>query len=1146
MRFLRTTVFVISCALLALSPASAQFNTGSLSGTILDANGAVVPGAKVVARNTGAGQDYESVSSDAGLYVFASLPVGAYTLTAEKAGFKKVNRSNLEIRVGQRQLADVTLEIGEVQQVVEVTAQAPLLEATTSERGQNFSAKFMDTLPLFTGGIRNPRAFVSYMPGVNDAAERSVNGSGGRGQEVMIDGASLIIPESGGTVFNFPASEMFGEFKLVTSNYSAEYGRFGGGVELFITKSGNNGLHGRGFWNLRRDIFEANAWDFNRRGIARPKLRFNESGFGLGGPVWIPKVYNGKNKTFWFFTYSRDLRPANFGATQSTVPSAAMKTGDFSGYSIYDPLTTQGDVRQLFPGNRIPTSRISRISQAFVAALPNPNGGTLLNNLAFINTSRLTDNVWSMKFDHAFTPNNRLSYFQSLQNQNTAAITALPGPLGQGLGESYQRPRNFRVNHDLVITPAVLLHTTFGFSQTRQGWSNPDQNGFASTVGLGNLPTNATPRIRFNAADGYTPWGVQDGKVDNGFQNNNTYHVNSALSWLRGKHEFKIGGDFRRLQTVANDKAGSNGLFQFERFQTALPTNIGNTGNSFASFLLGAPDRVEFSTLPVPDVQIRYGYHAGFFQDNWKVNSRLTLNLGVRYEVPIGWHMANYQYSSFSPTAVNPAAGNRAGAMIFMGPGPGRTGVKRPYPTDYTNLGPRGGFAWQVGPNTVIRGGYGIYFQTLGNGGCGCTLGFAGPPGVTEAARPNFALLWDAGLSIPQGARPPFIDPSFGNFLDVDYTGPEFGKAPRIYNWSFNIQHTVKNYLIDVAYVGNRGKALASTLDFNQVDPKYLSLGNLLTRPLNDPEVVSRGFTAPFAGFAGTRSLAQSLRPYPQFLNIQDRNSGDGKTWYDSLQAKVERRFGAMQMMGAYTFSKSLGSLHFRQIFSQNFSAGAQAQDNYNLQPEKSYLAFDQPHVFNFLFSADLPFGRGRKFASSPHKAVDLLIGGWNLGVIAKYWVPAPNYIVSTNTLAGALFTRARKANQTNVPIRSSAARDQLDPSNPGLRWFTPCQVQGNQCVNGTGAFAYPGQYEFGTAAWFHSDLRNPFVMTENIAITKRFSIIRFGDHDINLRYMANMFNLFNRTRFGVNGAYDNPDFGRANAPQVLARFITMGFAAEF
>lgn len=1138
---------LILCMCLALVSAWAQFNTGSMSGTVTDPNGAVIPGAKVVARNVATGQDSETISSEAGLFVFASLPSGNYTMSVEKTGFKKLSRSGLEIRVGQRQLADVTLEIGEVQQVVEVTGQAPLLEASTSERGQNFSNKFMETLPLFAGGIRNPESFVTYMPGVNVGAEVSINGSGGRGKEVMIDGGSLTIPESGGVVFNFPAMEMFGEFKLLTSNFNAEHGRVGGGIELFVTKSGTNQIHGRGFLNLRRDIWNANAWSNNRAGIKRPKERFNEAGFSVGGPIWLPKVYDGRNKTFWYFTLSEDLRPASIAPVTSSVATAAMKNGDFTGFPIFDPATTAGEgaaaTRLPFANNIIPRARFSRVAAAFLPFIPDPNRPQAQNNLDFVNTSQRTDKIWSLKFDHAFSPNNRLAYFHSLQNQNDQSNTALPGPLNQGLGQSFQRPQYYRFNHDLVINPTSLLHSTFSYSRTRQGWDNPAQQGFASKVGL-NLPTDATPRVQFSARDGLTPFGVQDGKVNAGGQNNTTYHFNSHLTLIRGKHEFKMGGDFRRLRTWASDSAGSNGLFNFETTQTANPQSQANTGHSFASFLLGQPFRVTFSTLPAPIREIRYGYHAAYFQDNWKVTSRLNLQLGVRYEVPIGFHDLN-GLSSFSPTATNPGADNRAGALIFMGSGPGRIGTKRPYPTDFSSVGPRAGFAYSLTSKTVLRGGFGIYYQTLGNGGCGCNDGFGGKPAVFDPIGLNAALSLDGNIPLGGAQRPPFIDPTFDNFLDVEYMGPDFGKAPRIYSWSFNLQHEVKNFLIDVAYVGNRGHGLNSTLDANQVDPRYLtSVGSLLTSQIGSTAASNAGFKKPFTAFPDTRTVAQALRPYPQYTNIQDRNSGDGQTWYDSMQAKVERRFGLWQMMGSYTYSKSLGRLHFRQIFSQNTSVPA--QDNYNLAVEKSLLPFDQPHVFNFLNSFDLPFGKGRKWLSN-NKALDLVVGGWNVGGIQRYSTPSPIRIASNNTLAPYLFTRGRRANYTNAPLRANGNRADLDPGNPNVRWFTPCTAAGTTCVNGTAPFANPLQdLEFGTAAWYDTRFRNPRTLTENLSILKTFNVIRIADQSIRFRYRADFLNLFNRTNFGVNGNFQDPNFGRATGPQLGARLITMGLQAEF
>lgn len=1147
MKNIRQTIFLLCLLMLASSSAFAQQNTGSLSGTVTDLKAGVVAAATVTATHMDTGLKTETVSTDAGLYVFASLPVGIYELTVEKAGFKKLNRKNIEIRVAQRLALDLQLEVGNVSESVEVTAQGPLLESETSERGQNFSNQLMNTLPLFTGGIRNASSFVTYMPGVNSYREVSITGSGGRGKEVMIDGASLTIPESGGVVFNFPGTEMFQEFKLVTAAYSSEYGRFGGGVETYVSKSGGNDIHGAAFWYARRDIWNANSWANNAANRARPKERFNEVGFAVGGPVWVPKVYDGRNKTFWFATYSRDMRPATISTVTSTVPTARMKTGDFSevGRAIYDPATTAGNVRQQFANNIIPANRISPISAKFLAALPNPNLPGVTNNLAFVNESQVTDNVWSLKLDHAFTPNNRLSYFHSLQDQNVANMTALPGPLGQGLGQNSQRPQNFRVNHDWIVRPNFLIHTTVGYSRTQQGWDNPAQAGFASQVGL-RVPTDATPRINFAAADGLTPWGVQDGKVNNGGQFNWTYHVSQNISWLRGRHEFKTGWDIRRLRTFGNDAAGTNGQFFFDRAQTALPTATGTTGHSFASFLLGTPNQVSFATLPIPNPQIRYGYHAAYFQDNWKVSQNLTLNLGMRYEVPIGFHMSNYQFSAMDPNLSNPAAGGRPGAMIFAGPGPGRTGEKRFYPTDFSNVGPRVGFAYKVTQKTVVRGGFGIYYQTLGNGGCGCTLGFAGAPGTILADGVNPAVQWDAGVPIPQGAKPPFIDPGFGVLSagTLDLLGPDFGKAPRIYNWSVNVQHEIKNFLIDIAYVANRGRGLASTLMANQVDPKYLSLGQLLRRRIDDPAVVAAGFRKPYEAFPNNQTLAQALRPFPQYFNVFDRNSGDGQSWYDSLQVKGERRFGPWQMLASYTWSKSLGQLHYRQIFSQTQT---QAQNNYDLSDAKSLLAFDQPHMVNILNSFDLPFGRGKKFFGSSNRAVDAVIGGWTLGVINRYASGGPLDIAAPNTLNnGTLFTLYKKANLNSaVPIRTGIDRTSLDPNNPSIRWFgcTPEAIAGRpgqfQCAANSTPFNIPGEFEFGNASQFMSAFRQPPVFTENISIVKQFNLS--GDGRVRFVYRADIFNLFNRTNFGVNGTIGNADFGKATGPQQGARIITMG-----
>src|SRR6266496_1099178 len=334
-----------------------QTSTGSIAGTVTDPNSAVVPGVKIVATHEPTKRSFDATATDAGLYVLPSLPAGPYSLSAEHPGFKKLVRSNIEVRVGLRIDLDLQLEVGDVQQTVQVTGEVPLLETSKAERGQNISPQMMNTLPLFNGALRNAEAFVGYMPGVNGNGEVSINGSNGRAKEIEIDGASLTIPESGGVSFNFPGFEAYGEFKLVTSSFNAEYGRLGGGLEQFTTKSGTNGIHASAFLNIKRDVLNADSWANNQnpanpKGF-RPKERFNEEGGTAGGPIWIPKIYDGRNKSFFFFTYAKIIQPAAIAINSGeTVPTALMKQGNFTEVAtIYDPASTSGSSRSPFAGN---------------------------------------------------------------------------------------------------------------------------------------------------------------------------------------------------------------------------------------------------------------------------------------------------------------------------------------------------------------------------------------------------------------------------------------------------------------------------------------------------------------------------------------------------------------------------------------------------------------------------------------------------------------------------------------------------------------------------------------------------------------------------------------------------------------------------
>jgi hypothetical protein len=1129
---------VLSCGL-----ALGQVATGSLSGTITDANGASVPGAKLVITSKDTGTKIEAASSDAGLYVFPAVPAGAWTLTAEKNGFKKLTRSGIEVRIAQRLDLDLKLEVGDVQQTIEVTAETPLLETSTSDKSAVFSPKFMNEVPLFTGAIRNPRSFISYLPGVNAGAELSVSGSGGRAQEVQIDGASLIIPESGGTVFNMPSAEMFQEFKMTTAAFSAEYGRFGGGVESYATKSGSNWFHGTAFLNMRRDIWNANAWarnaSTNPATSFRPKERQNEIGGAGGGPVYIPKVYDGRNKSFFYYTYTQRLLPANIGFPLSTVPTALMKQGNFSqlgNQMIYDPATTSGNDRQPFPGNIIPQSRFTRVARNLIPLIPDPTRPALLQNYDFVNTQVIEQKIWSIKADHNFTTTNRLSFFLSKEDGGNSDTTNFAGPIGNGLGGNTQKPYNVRVNHDYSFSPSLFMHTTFGYSAQRQGWDNPAQAGAASRLGIPGLTglADAMPRIQFRGQAGLTPYGVQDGKVGQGGQDNDTLMITQGYTWLKGKHEIKFGWDWRALSTFGFDLAGSNGLYIFNRLQTAVPNSTTGSGHEFASLLLGAVQEATSTVLPILLDQVEYRYTSGYIQDNWRINKKLTLNLGMRYEVPIGWHIGNGNFSGFDPTKPNPGAGNLPGALVFYGNGPGRTGQIRPYKTDWSNIGPRLGFAYQLGANTVIRGGWGIYYQTLGNGGCGCRQGFANTNALVSTDS-NPILNWDGGIPVSSNFRPPpLLDPTLSNFQNIDFFHPNYGRAPRIYNWNLNIQHTVKGFLLDVAYVGNRGNGLNSTINQNQLPASELAKGSLLTQPVASATAQAAGVRLPYAGFPTNRTVAQSLRPYPQYLDVIGRNTGQGQTWYDSLQTKVERRFGNFQLLASYTWSKSLANSHFRQIFSQQFNIGA--QDAYNLSDMKSYNPFDQPHVFNVVWTYDMPFGKGKKFLGTSPLLVNRLVSGWVVSGAQRYYSGNLIQVVTPgNPLGQILFSTATKAVRNNVDIRTGASYGDLDPNNPNVRWFNP------------GAFSAAAPFTLGNAALYYGDFRQPAIAFENIGISKQTVLWDNDKNPVVLSYRADAFNLFNRTRFGgVNGVVGNAAFGRPTGPQVGARAITMGLRLTF
>ena len=550
-----------------------------------------------------------------------------YTVTVEKTGFKKLSRANIEIRIAQRLDMDLRLEVGDVQQTVAVTAEAPLLE-TSAERGQNISTKFMDNLPLFSGGIRNPRAFVNYMPGVTNNGEQSVSGSGGRAQEVLIDGGSALNVESS-AVFNFPSAEMFSEFKMLQSNYSAEYGRVGGGIEIYVSKSGTNWFHGAAFHNMRRDIWNANAWARNANpnpaGNFRPKERFNETGGAIGGPVYVPKVYDGRNKTLLVLHLHQGY-PSRYARLPGlTVPTAAMKQGNFSAGRCAGHLrsatTAACGSRSPATSFRQPASAASL--QNLIPLIPDPDASHAGRQLRLRQHQRLRTVHLEPEVRpcvHAQQPPVVLLQQRSAGDRTTSRNFA--GPIGNGLAElpeAVQLPRQPRLEHP----PNLLMHTTYLVLEDAADLGQPEPEGAGQHARL-----QPFRRLRRHAAHSVQrrrpvcrPTACRTARSPTACSSTRSGRFQQGYTLAEGQARVQVrlapsGGSRRSAWTWPD----TNGRYVFNRAQTGAADGLTSTGHEFASLLLGAVDaghatsfRRCCSTPPI------YYDTSVYFQDNWRI-----------------------------------------------------------------------------------------------------------------------------------------------------------------------------------------------------------------------------------------------------------------------------------------------------------------------------------------------------------------------------------------------------------------------------------------------------------------------------------------------------------------------------------------------
>src|SRR3954463_3211832 len=775
-------IFVSFAMLLALGGALiAQSERGTITGTVRDSSGAVIPEVKVTITNTATGQTSNLATNGSGEYTAADLAVGSYNVQAQKEGFRAAQINALTVDAAANVRADINLQIGRSAEVVEVQAAAVQLNSEDSKTTVTINQKLVDTLPLGEGGaVRSPFDLATLTPeskNIGGDAGFALGGGQGASYGATLDGVSVDTSralQKSWVASNAPSVEAITQFTVDTNGFKAEYGHAGGGVMTFVAKSGTNQFHGSAYEFLRNNAFDANDWFSNKLGRSRQIYKQNDFGATIGGPVWIPKVYNGRNKTFFFFSYE-GFRNRN-GATNATatVPTPEMYNGDFSNWvtsagaqiPIYDPTTqvtgANGVVtRTRFPGNKIPVNLFNAASLQALKVFQSsgaltPNTGARPGTAAYVNNNYIIANgsnvqpanKVSVKGDHLFNEKHRISGYYGYDREST-----VPGPEGPAtLPGVYSNYNDLRQNSDVVrfswdwtLSSTKYNHFYAGGNNWRQD-HNPPQvyiGNWKDKFCLGNVPDcneNLVQLFSSGTGNPYTQWG---GQANNGSENT-VYSYNDDYTWIKGSHSLKFGGGLQINHYNGFGRQCEAGCVGFNFTQTGLPlsTDSNSGGNAFASFLLGYADSGQIDTVRFIGQQ--FPYYFGYIQDDWKVSKKLVLNLGIRWETNLPPTGLDDRWSDFSPLTSNPGAGGRLGAVIFAGTGPGRQGSRTLADSYFWAFGPHVGFAYSLNDKTVIRGAYARSFAPLmAVTGSAHNMGFTLTqtfPNQSNGLRPTFLL----------------------------------------------------------------------------------------------------------------------------------------------------------------------------------------------------------------------------------------------------------------------------------------------------------------------------------------------------------------------------------------------------------------------
>ena len=1004
----------------------AQNINASLSGTITDPTGAAVPSAQLILTAQETGTVSRFTTGVDGVYSFPNLPPGAYELRVSAQGFRDYRQEGILVRVGDFLRQDVALSLGASTQTIDVVANASPLNFDNAQRKEGVNPETMKELPLVVaGGPRSAAGFVNLLPGVTngggDVTNAHFNGSVAYSGEALLDGISLEYPSGGNGMFSaffdFPQSpDMISEIKVLTSNYEPQYGSTGGAIVIMETKSGTNQFHGGVYEYHRNTAFNARQFGAD----TRPHDLENDFGGFLGGPAKFPLAWSGSHKTFFFFDYERFRIAGGLSRPVLSIPSMKERQGDFSDWvdpstgsliPVYDPATLRSNptfdpsqavsatnlpyLRDHFMGCNGDTPNVicpsdPRLTNSLAAQwfkyLPTPTSAGPLNNFlapAVPGTYLSNANFFNLRVDEFIGNSDHVSAV--IWHRTLPAITAsYLAPQISTNQLTYKHTWANRMNWDHNFGSNVLNNVAFGYTDDYVYQGGIDGTYGSALPAIPGVATHAFPPL-MTFSDGFTNYGTGYGPPAAGRWPSPDYVLTDLASWVKGKHTFKFGGEYRNWAFNFHNPGNASGVFNFARSETGLLGPV--SGSPIASFLLEQVDNGFAAFHAFGTIYGRADAWIGHFGDTWKVNSKLSVNYGIRWEMhrpPVEkWDRMSF----LDPTRPNPGAGNLPGSLVFAGTkwGDASFGARRPDKTFKGGFGPRLGIAYSLSPKTVVRTGYGIFYDSgyyPGWEGGIATDGFDETPAFSSTVgglSPAFLL----SQGLPQNfTPPPLLDPTLLNGQNgPNYRQIDGNRLPYSQQWNLSVEHQFTNdFYVSAGYVGSKATRLLSAIaPMNALDPKLLvSMGPKLQDEFQAGATSVDDVSLPYQGWAGQMSacapsVAQALLPFPQYCGgLTPINDNSGNSTFHSLQVKAEKRAShGTWLLASYTFSKLITSTDTGQS-----GALLPIISPFQRERNKGLALEDIPQTLALSLTYELPVGKGRRWLSHSGPA-DWVFGGW-------------------------------------------------------------------------------------------------------------------------------------------------------------------------